>query len=92
MIWFFIALLVAAGGIWTAYTRSKGNRATGSTPPGKAASLPAGTTSGARIDATSPEDILRWARELGVDRWDLEDAIRDVGPEVDAVKKHLGAR
>ena len=43
MTWFFIALLVAAGGIWTAYTRSKGDKAAGPPPPGKDASPPKDT-------------------------------------------------
>lgn len=92
MTWFFIALLVAVGGIWTAYARSKGNKAADPAPRAKESVPAAGTEGRTRIDANDPEEMLRWSRELGVDRWDLEDAIRDVGPDVDAVKKYLGAR
>lgn len=92
MTWFFIALLVAAGGIWTAYVRSKGSKDADSAPRAQESVPAAGAEDTTRIDANDPADILRWSKQLGVDRWDLEDAIRDVGPEVRAVRKHLVGR
>ena len=89
MTWFLIALVVAIGGIWAAYTRSKGMKAADAAAR---AQIPPAPSGGPHIDVNDPAEVSRWTKELGVDEWDLKDAIRDVGQDADAVKKHLGAR
>ena len=89
MTWFFVALLVAIGGIWSAYARSKGMKASNAAARAKVAEPKLVSPDGARIDINNREDLQRWAKELGVDEWDLKDAIRDVGPEVEALRKRL---
>ncbi len=92
MTWFFIALLVAIGGIWTAYARSKGMKASDAAVRAKMAEPAPSSRGSARIDINDLEDLRRWAKELGIDEWDLKGAIQDVGVEVEAVKSHLAAR
>lgn len=87
MTWFFIALVVALGGIWVAYTRAKSMRAADAAAR---AQIPA--PAGPRIDINDPADVSRWTKELGVDEWDLKGAVQDAGPNVEAVRKHLKDR
>ena len=89
MTWFFVALLVAIGGIWSAYTRSKGMKAADAEARAKVPTAVPASTDGARIDINDREDLRRWAKELGVDEWDLKGAIQDVGPQAEAVRKRL---
>jgi hypothetical protein len=41
------------------------------------------------IDIDSDEDIRRWAKELGVTRVALIDAVEKVGPAVEDVRRQL---
>jgi hypothetical protein len=41
------------------------------------------------IDASSDEEIRRWARELGVTNVAILDAVEKVGPRVEDVRRHL---
>jgi hypothetical protein len=90
MTWFFIALVVALGGIWVAYTRAKSMKAADAAA--RAQSPAPSTPDGTRININDPADVSRWSKELGVDEWDLKGAVQDAGPSVDAVRKHLKDR
>ncbi len=87
MTWFLIALVVAIGGIWAAYTRSKSMQ---SADAAARAQIPAPAAPvSSRINVNDHEDLRRWTKELGVDEWDLKGAVRDVGPDAEAVRKRL---
>ena len=94
MIWFGLAVLVAAGGIWAFYSRSKRMTAADAAAVAAVAAhqKAAASTDGARININSREDIERWTKELGVDEWDLKGAVQDAGPSADAVRKHLAEK
>ena len=79
MTWFLIALVVAIGGIYTFYIRSKG---TTPIPKPKA-------PEGPRINMNDPAEVERYKKEFGVDEWDLKGAVQDAGPGVEAVRRHL---
>ena len=79
MTWFVIALLVALGGIFAAWTRAKGT-------PNPIVKKP---DDGPHINLNDAKDVERWTKELGVDKWDLEDAVRDHGTSAEAVRKNL---
>ena len=84
MIWFLIALLVALGGIFYAYTRAKAMPVIipkDTTPPGTP-----------RIDLKDPAEVKRWSKELGVDEYDLKGAVQEEGASVDKVRKNLGEK
>jgi cbb3-type cytochrome oxidase subunit 3 len=90
MTWFFIALVVALGGIWVAYTRAKSMKAADAAAR---AQIPVPVDlDNTRININNEADLQRWTKELGVDEWDLKGAVQDVGPDVDAVRKHLRDR
>jgi len=89
MTWFLIALLVAIGGIWTAYARSKGMKAADAAARARLPVAATASQSSQRIDINDGESLQRWSKELGVDEWDLKGAIQDVGPDVEAVRKRL---
>ena len=90
MTWFFIGLVVAIGGIWVAYTRAKSMRASDATA--RAQILQPVPSAGPRININDHADLGRWAKELGVDEWDLKGAVQDVGTDPEAVRKHLAAK
>jgi len=90
MTWFFIALVVAIGGVWVAYTRAKSMRAADAAA--RAQILVPVDPDGSRINVNDPADLSRWTKELGADEWDLKGAVQVVGPDVDAVRKHLKDR
>jgi hypothetical protein len=84
MTWFLIALVVAIGGIWYAYTRGKNMPVVvpkETTPP-----------DATRINVNDPKDVERWTKELGVDAYDLKGAVQDAGSSVEAVRKALRDR
>ncbi len=85
MTWFVLALLVALGGIWAAYKRSK------RMPPLRDPK-DHGPKAGERIDINDPASLARWSAELGVDEYDLRGAIQDVGPDAEAVRRHLAEK
>jgi hypothetical protein len=81
MTWFLIALVVALGGIYVAYTRAKKMPVVvpkDTTPP-----------DAPRINVNDPKEVERYSKELGVDAYDLKGAVQDAGSTVDAVKKEL---
>ena len=79
MTWFWIALLLALGGIFAAYVGIK-----------KMPKIVPKEPAGPKIDLDNPGDVQRYTKEMGVDKWDLEDAVRDAGPNADKVRKELG--
>lgn len=90
MTWFFIALVVAIGGIWVAYARAKSMKASDAAAR---AQIPDPVPSaGPRININDHADMGRWTKEFGVDEWDLRGAVQDVGTDPEAVRRHLGTR
>lgn len=92
MVWFMIALLVAIGGIWTFYVRSKRMAPIDAAAARAAAAATSAPADPTRINVNDPADLARWTRELGVDEWDLKGAVQDAGPNAEAVRKHLRDR
>ncbi|MEO8204021.1 MAG: DUF3606 domain-containing protein [Betaproteobacteria bacterium] len=91
MEWFLVALVVAAGGIWTFYVRSKRMRASDQAAATAAhASREAAVAPGTpHINVNDAADVARWTREFGVDEYDLKGAVQVAGPGADAVRRHL---
>ena len=45
-----------------------------------------------RINVNEDWEVRHWTEALGVSREELERAVQQVGPSVDAVRQHLGRR
>lgn len=45
-----------------------------------------------RINVNEEWEVRHWTEALGVSREELERAVQQVGPSVDAVRQHLGRR
>ena len=45
-----------------------------------------------RIDIDQPEDVLHWSRELGCNEARLQEAVREVGTNVEAVRREIIGR
>jgi len=45
-----------------------------------------------RINVHEEWEVRHWTESLGVTREQLEDAVREVGPSVSAVREHLGLK
>ena len=42
-----------------------------------------------QIDIDNPQDIERWTKEFAVDEQQLLNAVKTVGPDIEAVREHF---
>lgn len=52
----------------------------------------AGPQDRSRINVNEEWEVRHWTEALGVSREELERAVSQVGPSVEAVRKHLGRK
>ena len=45
-----------------------------------------------RIDGNQPEEVLHWCREFGCNEARLQEAVREVGTSVEAVRREITGR
>lgn len=90
MTWFFLALLIALGGIWAAYKRAK--RMPPLRDPKDHGPTDDASLGGERIDINDPASLARWSADLGVDEYDLRGAIQEAGSNAETVRRHLAER
>ena len=50
----------------------------------------AGSGDRSRINVNQPHELQYWTKALGVSEDQLKQAVQSVGPQADAVRRHLG--